>query len=477
MIMQVMSFAMGALLGAALIWLRQRPIKRAMMTTFGKLVQAVGDIAGTSEQVASMSRDLKQSSQEQLDTLVSTSSVSHEISSMIERTRSNAEALRSDASSLKTLTADGATTVTVMVSSSQDIQNSNVKFKEAMQKSTEQLRESLKVIQAIVEKTKVINEIVFQTKLLSFNASVEAARAGEHGKGFAVVAEEVGNLARMSGTAADEISQIVDKSVSSVRESIEFANSTVENLTEEIVRTSAAGLNNARECEKIFHEMSQKIQQTGVGVEEIFSAQKEQAHGVNELDKAISQLREVADRNRLVASQAFEQAEDFSGQTKSLESIVEECGVVGSFGAKARLQIQKFAWDDRLTLGVNAMDDEHKVLFGKINSLIETMQNKSSKQQIENAFNDLAAYTAEHFQHEERYMASIDYPQRHSHEKIHKKLLSQVAAFGQQLKDGKLQERKLISFLKNWLVSHIMGIDKQYAAHAHPQQTKLKSVA
>ena len=76
--------------------------------------------------------------------------------------------------------------------------------------------EILGYIKSIEEKTKVINDIVFQTKLLSFNASVEAARAGEQGKGFAVVAEEVGNLATMSGTSAEEISKLLESSISHI---------------------------------------------------------------------------------------------------------------------------------------------------------------------------------------------------------------------------------------------------------------------
>ena len=79
--------------------------------------------------------------------------------------------------------------------------------------SNVQLQEITKIIGSVGARTKVINEIVFKTELLSFNASVEAARAGTHGQGFAVVATEVGNLARMSGQAADEIGENVEASV------------------------------------------------------------------------------------------------------------------------------------------------------------------------------------------------------------------------------------------------------------------------
>ena len=55
----------------------------------------------------------------------------------------------------------------------------------------------------------VINSIARQTNLLALNATIEAARAGDAGRGFAVVANEVKELARQSGEAADEITQKV----------------------------------------------------------------------------------------------------------------------------------------------------------------------------------------------------------------------------------------------------------------------------
>jgi hemerythrin len=58
----------------------------------------------------------------------------------------------------------------------------------------------------------------------------------------------------------------------------------------------------------------------------------------------------------------------------------------------------------------------------------------------------------------------VGYLQLSSHQRIHENLLNQVGAYGDQIQNGTLDDKKLITFLRNWPIGHIMGVDHQYAA-------------
>lgn len=426
------------------------------------------DLTGSAEQVSTVSRDLYNASQEQLDCLNSTVSASHEINSMIMRTNDNARELDLKATNLENMATDGRKIVSHMVASSLNIKDGSNDFKNQMQESITELKDALSVINEIADKTKLINEIVFQTKLLSFNASVEAARAGEHGRGFAVVAEEIGKLAQVSGNSSLEISAIVEKSVTSVNAALEKTISRVESLTGNTITLSQTGYQQARDCEDIFSAINEKISEINTMVRDISTATKEQSIGVEQLDHAIIRLQEVADRNRLVASQSTEHAHAFEQQTKSLIRITQDMKFYLPKDKNKVVRLQQFIWNDKLYLGVDVMDDEHKILINFINALVKTLEDQyveKDKDALILAYKHLAEYTTEHFAHEEKFMQTIKYPLYSSHKKIHDKLLAQLSIYGEEIKQDKIDDQKLISFLRNWLISHIMGVDMQYADH------------
>ncbi|MDO9181107.1 MAG: bacteriohemerythrin [Bacteriovorax sp.] len=433
------------------------------------------DLTGSAEQVGTVSRDLKEASTEQLDTLGTTMSTSHEINAMMNRTSDNTNDLNKEADLLKEAALRGSEVVEEMVQTSHEIKKNSEYFKSEMQKSMDELSDSLLIIRQISDKTKLINDIVFQTKLLSFNASVEAARAGEAGKGFSVVAEEIGKLAQMSGRTSDEITKIVELSTSSVGNAIISVKSRVEKLTIEAAEKNELGYKSTKNCEIIFSEIAEKISEINKSIEEISVATKEQALGVNQLDTTIIKLQEVANRNGLVASQSTEHSHEIETQTHNLAKLCRTLSKINNLQEEDKPRFQKFIWSDKLSLGVKEMDNEHIILIEKINNLVTTMENqfvKKDKNKILHSFVELANFTVKHFASEEEYMRSIGYAQLSSHKKIHEKLLDHVQKYGEQIKTGTLNDQKLISFLRNWLLSHIMGVDMQYADYSKANNYK-----
>ncbi len=455
--------------------LGQISLKKKIKPQLVKFSDVNSELSGSSAQIEAVNKDINQSSLEQIDVLSSTVSASHQIRSMVEKTNENAKLLKDDASNLLSMTHSGNDVIEEMVITSQEIESSMNHFRDELNDNMKELDRVLTVIKEIASKTEIINSIVFQTKLLSFNASVEAARAGESGKGFSVVAEEIGQLAAMSGTAAREISQIVEKSIEQVTSVVKTTRHKIETLTAQTIEQSATGLSRAQSCKDIFSQMSEKIQSTSDMVAQISTAAAEQSEGVSQLDQSIQKFQEAADRNRLIASQATEHAHSFSLLHQELDEVMDQFKELTHFNETKKLPI--FYWNDQLSLDVPNMDAEHKVLIEKINILIQELEkNKSipNSSTLIRAFTDLTEYTAHHFSDEESYMESIGYPQLNSHRKIHQNLLKQVGSFTNSIQSGQVDDAKLVSFLRNWIISHIMGVDMQYSEHAHqkPQSKK-----
>lgn len=128
------------------------------------------------------------------------------------------------------------------------------------------------------------------------------------------------------------------------------------------------------------------------------------------------------------------------------------------------MKLETFEWSDDLSVGVHEMDDQHKELIIKINKLVVDLSEDSPKAYQD--FKDLAGFVVQHFKDEEEFMAKIEYPGLDTHKVIHTQLLEKVGEFEGDIKTGSVDKFKLITFLKMWLRSHIMGIDMKYGEHA-----------
>lgn len=200
-----------------------------------------------------------------------------------------------------------------------EISKDNINVMEQIKESNRKISEISLIIEEISKKTNVINDIVFQTKLLSFNASLEAARAGDQGKGFAVVAEEVGNLAKMSGDASNEIRKMLSESITKVTVIVNESDSKVEKLIETSRSKVQNGLDRVNECNQIFGDVVRDITEVDRFIAEIASATKEQADGIDAISIALREIDTGTQEVAGVSQEAAAASEELSREATSLQ--------------------------------------------------------------------------------------------------------------------------------------------------------------
>lgn len=280
------------------------------------------EVSSSSSQSADSSTRLSEAATEQAASLQETMASVEEISAMVHQNAESASRAKVAVDANQSSSEEGARSVDEMMTAIAEIKSTNDDILSQMESSNKEFGEIVKIISDIGQKTTVINEIVFQTKLLSFNASVEAARAGEHGKGFAVVAEEVGNLARMSGSAAREISEMLDQSIKRVNGIVEQTRVRVDQLVEVGKEKIVVGESTAERCRDSLAKITENAKSMSLMISEITHASKEQAQGIQEINKAISQLDQVTQQNSAVAQQSSTQADQLHSQAAELQSAV-----------------------------------------------------------------------------------------------------------------------------------------------------------
>ncbi|MCB1853155.1 MAG: hemerythrin family protein [Gammaproteobacteria bacterium] len=121
-------------------------------------------------------------------------------------------------------------------------------------------------------------------------------------------------------------------------------------------------------------------------------------------------------------------------------------------------------WSDKLSVGIEEIDDQHKQLANLVNRMHEAIQERHGNQVVGEILEELTNYTRIHFAVEESLMRILGYPDYEEHQEHHEQLLEQVVDLKAKVAAGKASIGfELMHFLKLWLTKHIMKEDMAYS--------------
>ncbi|MCP3713277.1 methyl-accepting chemotaxis protein [Paraburkholderia sp. CNPSo 3274] len=265
-------------------------MQESLVTLVSAVHTGASSIDVGAREIAMGNTDLSQRTEQQAASLQETASSMEQLTGTVRQNAENARQASQLAVNASDIATRGGEVVGEVVNTMQGIAVSSAK---------------------VVDIISVIEGIAFQTNILALNAAVEAARAGEQGRGFAVVAGEVRSLAQRSASAAKEIKELINDSAEKVQSGSQLvgrAGTTMEEILQAVRRvTDIMG--------------------------EISAASEEQSGGIEQVNRAVTQMDTVTQQNAALVEQAAAAAASLEEQTRQLQNVL---GTWTTGGAPAR---------------------------------------------------------------------------------------------------------------------------------------------
>lgn len=127
--------------------------------------------------------------------------------------------------------------------------------------------------------------------------------------------------------------------------------------------------------------------------------------------------------------------------------------------------MKKITWSDDLSVGVDLIDKQHKMLIKRLNDMSEAIEDVKGPTEIARTLEFLIEYTDYHFSTETEHMRRTGFPGLADHLKKHDEFTSTLADLEEEFReDGAthMLAESLDTFLVNWLVKHISSVDVEF---------------
>ncbi len=248
-------------------------------TALAQIKVSAREVTNASLEISASTTDLSQRTEEQAASLEETTASMEEISSIVRQNSQNAQQASQSAAQTRDIADRSGAVVAKAIEAMARIEDSSHK---------------------VADIIGVIDEIARQSNLLALNAAVEAARAGEAGRGFAVVATEVRSLAQRSSQAAKDIATLIANSTGQVQEGVQLVNQ------------AGAALGEITKSIKVVTDI----------VADIAASSAEQSTGIDEINKAMTQMDNVTQQNSALVEENAATAKMLEQQAQSMDDQV-----------------------------------------------------------------------------------------------------------------------------------------------------------
>jgi hemerythrin len=124
---------------------------------------------------------------------------------------------------------------------------------------------------------------------------------------------------------------------------------------------------------------------------------------------------------------------------------------------------QKLEWDEKYSVGVVQLDDQHKRMFATINKLLEAISTNTPEVHLGEIIDELLKYKKFHFATEEEYFREFDYEGAEDHIAKHHDFNNKLMSLKEKYPEPTIEFAfELVDFLEDWLINHLMTVDQQY---------------
>lgn len=123
-------------------------------------------------------------------------------------------------------------------------------------------------------------------------------------------------------------------------------------------------------------------------------------------------------------------------------------------------------WSESLATGNGEIDNQHKELFSRFDSLLTACNQRKGKEEVQSVLIFLGDYVRSHFAMEEQLQQKNSYPHYAAHKAQHEEFIRELKQLESQFQEEGVSLSLVIQTnqtMVNWFVKHINAVDRALA--------------